>query len=569
MSSLAEEPLAPPQISTMETPLTPVREYLKEDKGRVEHHLIPVFDSSANGAAASDSPEVKKKDNSFFDATSQRWVLVNDFAFPEDENHFEKIERMQATQDLNPSLSSDTSSALLLDSETLNNNINAFQIQPGDDEMEFEKLFNLEIVEEDFSRPPNTQHQPKIVSPKEEQQQPSQVLSRPLRKLSDELGSLCLPSRSNPNTPRECQEDARLPGDESEPTSNAELTCLSKSSPSPPLFLKQGRKSAIPRYVRNTGSLSNSSQRSKSFSPSPVEKRVRQQRAPLSEDKMNPLTTRNLNRQKSRSAANLAAAESNIGLLSNRSNSKSEGNLPSLKVSASTASSKKANYSHVKSKVREYIAKVKNLPSKRHPPQNDDRESLVQQQQQSFLLSPGRKALSMSNLVSENKDASNSTSECKSVTNLTKMKAFLSSNHLDDFQITLSNSCGGGLNRSSRVCIQKSCVCFEMIVVHVYLTAFFLFLFSPQNSLSTFDRTRICRLLDNLSDSDEALVDDHPAAAEGCEDVSFDVEDVLILAMEERKEKKEAEKVLSQLQSNYDVLQRKYAEAENKIDKLR
>ena len=63
--------------------------------------------------------------------------------------------------------------------------------------------------------------------------------------------------------------------------------------------------------------------------------------------------------------------------------------------------------------------------------------------------------------------------------------------------------------------------------------------------------------------------EDAAAADPDCEDVSFDVEDVLILAMEERKEKKEAEKVLSQLQSNYDVLQRKYAEAENKIDKLR
>lgn len=47
------------------------------------------------------------------------------------------------------------------------------------------------------------------------------------------------------------------------------------------------------------------------------------------------------------------------------------------------------------------------------------------------------------------------------------------------------------------------------------------------------------------------------------------MEDVLALVMEERREKKEAEKVLSQLQANYDELQRKFAEAENKIDKLR
>ena len=31
----------------------------------------------------------------------------------------------------------------------------------------------------------------------------------------------------------------------------------------------------------------------------------------------------------------------------------------------------------------------------------------------------------------------------------------------------------------------------------------------------------------------------------------------------------EAKKVLSQLQRNYDVLQRKFADAENRIDKLR
>ena len=44
---------------------------------------------------------------------------------------------------------------------------------------------------------------------------------------------------------------------------------------------------------------------------------------------------------------------------------------------------------------------------------------------------------------------------------------------------------------------------------------------------------------------------------------------MLLLALEERKEKQQAEKVLSQLQSNYDLLQKKYAEAENKIDRLR
>ena len=47
------------------------------------------------------------------------------------------------------------------------------------------------------------------------------------------------------------------------------------------------------------------------------------------------------------------------------------------------------------------------------------------------------------------------------------------------------------------------------------------------------------------------------------------MEDVLVLAMEERRGKKEAEKVLTHLQKSYDELQRKYAEAENLIDKYR
>ena len=51
--------------------------------------------------------------------------------------------------------------------------------------------------------------------------------------------------------------------------------------------------------------------------------------------------------------------------------------------------------------------------------------------------------------------------------------------------------------------------------------------------------------------------------------MSLGVEDVLMMAWTERREKQEAKKVLSQLQENYDVLQRKFADAENRIDKLR
>ncbi len=75
---------------------------------------------------------------------------------------------------------------------------------------------------------------------------------------------------------------------------------------------------------------------------------------------------------------------------------------------------------------------------------------------------------------------------------------------------------------------------------------------------------RISRLLDHLSDED-----DHRQDGAASADLTLDVEDILALAMEERREKKEAEKVLSQLQENYDRLQRKYAEAENRLDKYR
>ena len=53
------------------------------------------------------------------------------------------------------------------------------------------------------------------------------------------------------------------------------------------------------------------------------------------------------------------------------------------------------------------------------------------------------------------------------------------------------------------------------------------------------------------------------------EDVLFEVEDLLTLAIEERRGKQEAKHVLSQLQESYDTLQRKYAQAEIVIDKYR
>ena len=52
-------------------------------------------------------------------------------------------------------------------------------------------------------------------------------------------------------------------------------------------------------------------------------------------------------------------------------------------------------------------------------------------------------------------------------------------------------------------------------------------------------------------------------------EVVCEVEDLLQWAMDERKGKLEAIKVLAELKQNYDQLQKKFAAAETTIDKLR
>ena len=53
------------------------------------------------------------------------------------------------------------------------------------------------------------------------------------------------------------------------------------------------------------------------------------------------------------------------------------------------------------------------------------------------------------------------------------------------------------------------------------------------------------------------------------QEVLFEVEELLELAMNERQGKMEAKQVLAQLQANYDDLQKKFAAAEITIDTLR
>lgn len=180
-------------------------------------------------------------------------------------------------------------------------------------------------------------------------------------------------------------------------------------------------------------------------------------------------------------------------------------------ISLKELAGKKADYSHVQSKVRQYIYGSNSRPGSRQ------REDIYGK---SFALSPGRKSLSMSNIVLEQK-----TDSRRSSTN-SELKSFLSAKHLNDLCVSVKSN---KLNQSRE---------------------------------SLFRNDQVSKLLDDLSDEEiqEVQVDDN---------VVCEVEDLLQLAMDERKGKLEAIKVLAELKENYDKLQQKYAAAENTIDKLR
>ena len=90
---------------------------------------------------------------------------------------------------------------------------------------------------------------------------------------------------------------------------------------------------------------------------------------------------------------------------------------------------KKADYSHVQSKVRQYIYGQGPQPSR--PASRQDKDYYGK----SFVLSPGRKSLSMSNIVQDDKSWMNSRrSSVKS-----ELKSFLSAKHLDDIHISVKN----------------------------------------------------------------------------------------------------------------------------------
>uniref|UniRef100_A0A0K2UJ73 Uncharacterized protein n=1 Tax=Lepeophtheirus salmonis TaxID=72036 RepID=A0A0K2UJ73_LEPSM len=247
-----------------------------------------------------------------------------------------------------------------------------------------------------------------------------------------------------------------------------------------------------------------------SYHNSPALERRRKKSVIPTASTSTPLSTR---QNRSQSISNFSrSASSNL----NKNKSYSSGNI-----------SVKSDYSHVQSKVKAYIKSIKDLPKK-----PDDFSS----------FQAGKKSLSMSNLSSSRYFPStsgvggqyplNSSSSNIAASNL---KSFLSYANLDEMTITVNK-----YNAKSA---------------------------DNLNSKSKFDTSRISRLLDNISD-EEAMEEVIDSAAED-DEIVIDVENILSLALNERRDKQEAKKVLSQLQTNYDRLQRKYAEAENTIDKLR
>lgn len=389
--------------------------------------------------------------SNFYDSSREKWVKIDNFAFDNADNHFSSFpanpDNMDAAAKLNRSTASESS---ILDAAKMKEG--QFEIKSGDEE-EIEKMFEeISHRNEDKIVPKNNDHDnpslPKIVI--------------------------------SPRNQDEEDEEAVIP----EPRQ------------------KRNSASAIPRFMRNQ-------HRSKSFSPSPVERRT-----------ITKSSTRGrFNHRAPPGRSHSSAHLSRMNLVkSPRSCSKSDGNLARISQTPFLAG-KKLEFPHVESKVKHYIEDIKKLSAN-----NNNNKT------RNFNLSGGRKSQSLSNLAMESTAAASS--DYNDTVN--KMKSFLSASNLADLSITVTSD--GGRNRISSF------------------------------SMDRVDKTRISRLLDKLSDDDDRE-DEVDRGGDG--EVTLEVEDVLALALEQRREKKEAEKVLSQLQENYDQLQRKFAEAENKIDKLR
>lgn len=199
---------------------------------------------------------------------------------------------------------------------------------------------------------------------------------------------------------------------------------------------------------------------------------------------------------------------------------------------------KKADYSHVQSKVRQYIHSG-NGSSQSRPSSKQQNYKNVDYGK-SFVLSPGRKSFSMSNILVDDLFCypPQRRNSCKS-----ELKSFLSAKNLNDLHVSVKNSAN-----------------FEALIPTANNP-------NPQNPKHFYKNDQVSRLLDDLSDPENFV--DGQDIIDNEKEVVCEVEDLLQLAMDERKGKLEAIKVLAELKQNYDHLQKKFAAAETTIDKLR
>ena len=153
----------------------------------------------------------------------------------------------------------------------------------------------------------------------------------------------------------------------------------------------------------------------------------------------------------------------------------------------------------------------------------------------SFVLSPGRKSLSMSNIVQEHQGSSWMHSRRRSSLK-SELKSFLSAKNLTDMQISLHATT---TNKSAIQSHSRDSLCYN-----------------PD---------KIDKLLDDISDGDDQNYQPDNSSSK----VMVEVEDLLQMAIEERRGKIEAKTCLAELQMKHDELQKKYAAAEITIDNMR
>ncbi len=340
---------------------------------------LPSFKSVIFRGQRPDADTGVEKKDLFFDESKGDFVNLDNFAFANSANHFDED-------------ASTTSSLALLDSRILDDTSTTANLD--DSRIIVEELKrNLEQELQSSSSQPNSldvsfddNAKPKIKSPREVTTPPKRKTSPSLKKLSAE--SQKLPSKSSDDSA----------------TNSTGGSKYAKKRPSSAVTSKGSskgiqRKLSLEKNSRKLG-------QNKSHSATNLHK--------LSVKDYHE----SFQQQRRLSSTSIAPDEAE------RSSSYDSLYNLSLKELAG----KKADYSHVQSKVRQYIYGDSSRPGSKMRHRTGDVYG------KSFVLSPGRKSLSMSNLANDCSNCSRRSS-CKS-----DLKSFLSAKNLNDLQLQLSRN---------------------------------------------------------------------------------------------------------------------------------